>query len=400
MLNVTSKARLDVLLAGLLDNSSSGVNGTFESVTNQVPFLGLDSAVTAGLANRIVLSDGLNGPPQSSYPPPPPPSSGLWGDFVNAVSSVIQTVAGAIVSLVNVVFTAVLAAYTFIAHLAREAADFGGQLLARVAATLVSIGDSILAALSKLLTWLADLIEGLLSTVLGPIVAGIDQYESGLASALQRTYNDSQANRSITSDVAQFWQALGAPVFWIVTAIAIAVTIVITIAEDFSFGAGFVLPLILGVILSGSLLTLATVGGPTFMSDFAMLDPISPEVATALEDLFDPPASLVTVGSILALGTTSAAALNIQFSWSQGEDADIGDLAGFGFGALGLLVGAAAGHFDSPWGAGLSLYLDACSLTIDYQAIKARPDIENLLTLFIDGGATAIDAHTFGIWPN
>jgi hypothetical protein len=102
-LNVTSKSMLDVFAAGILDNTSNGVNGTLTSVTSQVPFLGFDGAVTTSLINAVPLSDGLCGPPQSQYPPPPPPTSGLWGDFVNALTSVVQTVAGAIVSLVSVV---------------------------------------------------------------------------------------------------------------------------------------------------------------------------------------------------------------------------------------------------------------------------------------------------------
>jgi hypothetical protein len=171
-LNVTSKSMLDALVAGISDNSSNGINGTLATITSQVAFLRFDSAVSSALVNAVPVSDGLCGAPQSQYPPPPPTSSGLWGDFVNAVSSVIQTVAGAIVSLVSVVYTAAIAAANFVAHLARTAAAIGGQLIARTVTGLISIGSAIETALAKLLSWLwsviTNFVEGALKSFVTP----------------------------------------------------------------------------------------------------------------------------------------------------------------------------------------------------------------------------------------
>jgi hypothetical protein len=55
-LNVSSTAMFDVLLAGLLDNTSGGVNGTFKSITNLVGSLGFVPSVSQAIANTPIDS--------------------------------------------------------------------------------------------------------------------------------------------------------------------------------------------------------------------------------------------------------------------------------------------------------------------------------------------------------
>jgi hypothetical protein len=240
-LNITSKSMLDALVAGLLDNSTNGVNGTFQSVTYQVPFLGFDSAVVSTLANAVQVSDGLCGAPQSSYPPPPPASSGLWGDFVNAVSSIVTTVAGAIVSLVSIVYTAVVAAANFVAHLAREAADIGGMLLARAAAALVSAGDFLATALEKFLSFIIAAITSMLDAAIQPFLAACYQYAVTLDNAV-----DPSLGQIVIS-------ALGGMVLELGFDIAIVLEIAILIAFVATLGWGVLADVLIGLIIGAAL---------------------------------------------------------------------------------------------------------------------------------------------------
>ncbi|MGB6442415.1 MAG: hypothetical protein WBF81_03870, partial [Thermoplasmata archaeon] len=117
-LNVTSTATLDLLLAGLFDNTTGGpnaVNGTFESMTYQVGFLGLNPTVVNAIPNATEPSDGLYGAPASHFPPPPPPSG--WGAFWNAVTSFVTNPLGTVLSLVDTVWNAATAAFTYLNHL-------------------------------------------------------------------------------------------------------------------------------------------------------------------------------------------------------------------------------------------------------------------------------------------
>jgi hypothetical protein len=53
---------LDLLLAALIDNTTGGanaVNGTLESVTYQIGFLGLNAAVVNAISNATEPIDGL-----------------------------------------------------------------------------------------------------------------------------------------------------------------------------------------------------------------------------------------------------------------------------------------------------------------------------------------------------
>jgi hypothetical protein len=108
---------------------------------------------------------------------------------------VIQTVGGAILSLVSVVFTAALAAYTFIAHLAREAADLGGQLLARVAAALVSIGDTLLTAMERFVQYIIGLAEAAVSLMVAVVETALNSYLSGVLNATESMFAQFSASQ-------------------------------------------------------------------------------------------------------------------------------------------------------------------------------------------------------------
>ena len=158
-------------LAALLDNTSGStdaLNGTFQTVTNQVGSLGFDEPVFAALANAPLVGEGLYVAP--AYEPTSSPTGGIWGDFWNAASAVVTTIAGAVVSIVGDVWNAALAASIYFSQLGNEALAIGGQVLARAATTPVDAGRLIVTALKVLLEYALTLIRGMLAAVTQPIV--------------------------------------------------------------------------------------------------------------------------------------------------------------------------------------------------------------------------------------
>jgi hypothetical protein len=441
-LNVTSKSMLDVLAAGLLDNSTNGVNGTLASITSQVPFLGFDSAVTAGLINAVPITDGLCGAPQSQYPPPPPPSSGLWGDFVNAVSSVVLTVAGAIVSLVSVVYTAAVAAADFVTHLAREAADVGGQLLARAAATLVSIGDLILKSLSELLSWLwteiSSFVTKAASGLASQVTGSLRSWAADFYSATNETVGAFQGVSGDSSRAVNDFSGDLLPLFLIAAAVTIALTIIIGLTAPFSVGIGTVLGFIVPIIFELLNLAGSLSGAPGWLTGLdsylsssisgliqgtdwvieALMNASGVLSMTAVTNFFVPSfhgdyflfGALITTGTAWGFNTVLQAALTGlkpedpaklgyggQAAESQ-QDAALAALFGI-FAVLavageGLLALQAAGHGSSSYVrmgevtmAGLAMILGGVSLLYGYYSVANMPADEE-----IDGADELSDA--------
>jgi len=254
-LNVTGySSQLDLLVAGLLDNTTNGVNGTFQTVTSYLASLELSAPVLNAIANATTSSEGFYGIPVW-HPPAQQPSGGLWGDFVNAATAIVQTAAGAIVSLVGIVYSAAVATFAYFDHLAREAAAFGATLVSRVSAAIEIVGGLLLRALDSLLTWLAKLVEGLLSAALAPFY----QVEQSSAEAITGAVDP--------SGPAPVLLSLSGPAFQLGYVIALIVEVVLGIVTALSFGTSFVLPLIIGLVLSfgiaGAEVTLPSVGEPS-----------------------------------------------------------------------------------------------------------------------------------------
>ncbi|MHB1917049.1 MAG: hypothetical protein ACYCPN_07585 [Thermoplasmata archaeon] len=238
-LNVTSTATLDLLLAGLLDNTTGGVNGTFQSVTNQAGFLGLASSVVTALANAVVTSEGLYGAP--GYNEAPPASGGLWGDFWNSVSAVTTTIAGAVVSLVEVTWDATVAAVTYFDHLAHEALAVGGQLLARAATTLVDAGKVIVSALNALLLLIENAVIALLKLITAPLEQIADSYYTGLNASMN------------SGNASAFGNALSGPFFLLALGLGTAVEIALALITPFELGPGFLVSILIGLLITVAL---------------------------------------------------------------------------------------------------------------------------------------------------
>jgi hypothetical protein len=401
--NLTSNATLDLLLGGLLDNSTNGVNGTFQSITSQVPFMGFDAPVVSALANAIVPSDGLGVSPVSQYPPPPPPpNSNPLAGFVNAVSSVASTVSGAVVSFANLVWTTAVAAAVFVDQLAREAAELGGQLLARAAAALVSVGKLILSALQQFLNWLLSRIAGLIVSAFAPVVNELHSFTNGVGSNLEVGATDLAEGKSIVQAAGWFWANFSGPIFIIATIAAIALTVALTLLEAFSVGAGFVIPIIVGLVVSGAEATAAEGGGPSELGRFAGVGPFSPQVVAGIKGFTGwttnstgtAASYLGALSPYLGVATTSWAGAEVLDAWETHTIPEWTDEASAALGIIAILSAGAAYYYSEEAATVASVFFDVASVILDGIAINEEGwTLENVVITLIDGATGVGDIY-------
>ncbi|MGC2205815.1 MAG: hypothetical protein WA719_07835, partial [Thermoplasmata archaeon] len=338
----------------------------------------------------------------------------LWGDFWNAVSSVVENPLGAVLSLATVVWNGAVAIATYVNHLAHEAAGIGAQVLARVASTLVSIGKVILNALQELLQYIIEIASAALRAAFEPIVAAAEAYTGRLASDFQQTVNDSLANRSLAADESRFWSDVAQPLFWVALAAAVVIEVVVTTVEGVTLGTGFILSLIIGALISETLAASVLAGGQNVATDFAKMSPLSPSVAYELGNLTESSGSSMdglapegltagplggidttdfdVLGSILGAGTTSVAGSVVLTAWEQKTNAPWSDTVGAALGIIGMVVGAAGAAANSLFGSILSMVFDADSVIIDvFGPEDGLPALVNALVILGDVGALATD---------
>ncbi|HTT73203.1 MAG TPA: hypothetical protein VMG99_03525 [Thermoplasmata archaeon] len=257
-LNIPNTSTLDLLLAGLLDNTTGGpytVNGTFESVTSQVEFLGLVPTVMYAIPNATEPSDGLWGPPTAQAPAAP--SSGLFGAFWNAVTSFVTNPLGTVESLVDTVWDVAEAATVYFDHLAHEAETLDAEVVARTAAALVHVGQLIESELNRFLQYLIQLAATVLETITRPIVGAFTAYASSVNSTFARAEADVVANGTLPStDANAVWTALSGPLFLTALGLGAVVATVLTVLSTIDLGPSFVADLLIGLLV-GSLAGLA-----------------------------------------------------------------------------------------------------------------------------------------------
>jgi hypothetical protein len=258
-LNVSSQTEVDLLLAALLDNTTGGVNGTFVSVTTQVPQLGLNLAVTQELANATQASDGLFGIPQGVPPPAPvPPCTSQWCFAVNLVSGIVS-VEGTVFSFV---WSGVDAVAQFIDdHLPTWLRDLGAAVLARTVAAITAAGKLIARALETALSFILSAVTSLLTAALAPITNGFADYAKPVDSEMWQAQNDTQNNTAIPNSLSwQIANSLSGTAFEVALGIAAVIAIVLVITLPIDFGPELLIPLLLGLLITVAYQTAVTSG--------------------------------------------------------------------------------------------------------------------------------------------
>jgi len=180
-------------------------------------------------------------------------------------------VTGAIVSLVAVVWTATVAAFTYLNRLATEAARIDGQVLARAAGTLVSIGKAIAKSLEWMLSYLSQVVEKLLAPVLDPMVSSIRSYVSNVGQTLNATVSDVTLGGTVSvGHAVAFADALSGSVLVFGLALAIVIQVVVGIVSLLGPAPNFVITIILSLITLGLTAALLATSGANLLSNAAI----------------------------------------------------------------------------------------------------------------------------------
>jgi hypothetical protein len=250
-LNVSNSTDLDLLIGGLMDNMTGGVNGTLQSITSQAGSLGLARAVLTALANTSVTSNGLYGAPTSVVPPPPPPSSGLWGAVWNAFSGFASWVVSGVTKLAGLIWSAVTAAWDFVARVVTGLANLYVVAILFTVSALKTAGTVLMNAMKAALAFLITQVQNAIKAAL----AGWQAMQSQLQTSWNRSITQAARNYhnlgNITSATAgALWAEAGGAIYLIGFTVALAATIAITILSLISFGAAAVAGIIVGIILS------------------------------------------------------------------------------------------------------------------------------------------------------
>jgi hypothetical protein len=282
-LNVTNQTNLDLLIAALFDNTSgvsTAVNGTFQSVTYFVDSLNLPVQVTSAVPTVAVTGDGLYGAPVSV---PPRPSNSEWGDFWNAVTSIIENPGGAIVSLATVIWSATVSAMTFFNHIAHEALAIGAIIVERTPGALDYLGRLVVQGLQWLVSGVLTLVEEALAAVIDPIRDAAAGYVSTLIAAANLTVSDVVNGGSDNGDVTQahaesLFVALSGDIMVLALAVGITTTVVLTLLSPIDLGAN---------IVTGIIMTLLTVGALFAFAAFTTFSALSVDEIWGAEALFN-----------------------------------------------------------------------------------------------------------------
>jgi hypothetical protein len=297
-LNLTSDANLTYLLAALLDNNTTlpdgqlGVNGYFVDITNELPSLGLSSAVTGALANEVLSSGGFFGYPTSyAQPPPPPPPpqptcSGfgcLWNTVSGAFVALGQTIAAGIAGIAGAVWSGVQAATTYFEEAGQGLVQLAEAARDAAISALAVVASAVEAALQALVSYIVSIVDAFIKKALSPFIADIqaasDEFQTQFSDIANGVAGLEQSPGSVTTnDVANSLSDVVAGFFGIATVISTVGLVATGVATSVSLGAGFV---ILIPLIITALLVLISQGGPPGLPGAGLLHTFTQEVSGA-----------------------------------------------------------------------------------------------------------------------
>ena len=257
VLNVTSAADLDSLLAGLLLNQSGNYTNWLLSATAFLPSLGLSSSVLAALANASLRNDGAYGAPWSSAQPPPQPQP-WWAVVASVIWNAVSGVVTALAHLVSIVWNAVVAATSFIVDLASRAAAWG---LSAANAVLAKVAAAIVWAIDQLAAVLVSAVKALFLPITSAMTSAAGAYGASLWSAFRPAWADmnSSSHTVSASDANALVEGMFAGPMLIALGIAVVVAIALAILSAVSIGSSFLASLIIGLVIGATVAAAAMV---------------------------------------------------------------------------------------------------------------------------------------------
>jgi hypothetical protein len=254
-INITSTSDLASLAEGILANGTGNMTGWLDDATAHLASLGLLSAVSSALATATFQNDGgFNYPvSRASPPPPPPPPPPPWWeapavDLWNAATGVVDAVVNAVTEIVSVAWNSVVAAASYLGDFVAKAAAWGLSEISQAASSLQSVLNTLISLVYELINLIKQAIIAMIDAVVSPIKAAFDNFADAIESDLWSAVNDSGNSAALQTDGLHFWSDFTGPLFDAALALAIVVTIAITVADVVSFGAGDILTIVLGAV--------------------------------------------------------------------------------------------------------------------------------------------------------
>ncbi len=250
-LNITNTSMVYALLAGILDNSSGGVNGTFEALQPyQIATLGLPSVVLNAMANVSAQNTPIFGPPKANLGAQHQDSCSGW---LGCAAQTWNSLAGDVVSGFTVVaafvWSATIVSVVFWANLVVAAASlYYEYVIQPTISTIERVGSVIVGALNALLNYIISLVKAALAAVINPIVNAAESFDSALGAATNASVADVAGGGSVTIAHAMAWAHSFDEIALIGSVLGSVIAIVITLTAPFELGANFLLGLIVGLL--------------------------------------------------------------------------------------------------------------------------------------------------------
>jgi hypothetical protein len=280
----TDSEELASLFAGLTLNATGGVAGNLLEITSQLPTLGLPQPVLTALANTSIANSGAYSPPQWNKNWHPPPSSG-WSTIGSVVFNAVSGVISLVTTGASVVWNGLVAAEAYVATAAVWLYQHTGlnDLANQLAKGLRALVSAMEWALDQLLNYVLAAVKALISPIVSAADAGLTGYIDTLVTAvhpLWAEFNNSQALSESGSD--QFIDELFGTPFLIALALSTIIAIAFVILEVLSFGAGTVVTIVEGLLVSS-----AVTGLVAGVSNLIPSDLLSTEMVSGAWDFFN-----------------------------------------------------------------------------------------------------------------
>jgi hypothetical protein len=346
-LNISSAAELDLLLAGLLDNRTGGVNGTLVQITAEVPNLGFEPAVSNAVANVSLISSGLYPYPAASGWRAPGCSSICVSNLATAVAIVNGVLYGLVLS------TGLGIAYYIYQHQPLWLRNIEATEASRAVAGIRSAAAALVSELSQLLAWIETQVKVLLGSAWAPIQQGLNSWGSNVWGAYNNSYSYYGVHSSLTNPlIGTFWSAVAGNPLTGAIAMGVVAAVVFTLLAPVDVGESEVVDWLFAVAsiaILGSLVAPAGAGfgsgGLTAVQNFL-------EAQSGINSAFKDPVFYGTFQALIVVTSAIAALL----SWGLWEEvanpADFGSIAMtvalFVVSVLALAIDAIGFVYDSP----------------------------------------------------
>lgn len=252
-LNATNSSMFYALLAGILDNSTGGVNGTFLPLTSpRLATLDLPNVVLDALANVATSNTPIFGPPTSHQVIQHQNSCSWLGCLTEAWNSFAGDIVSGLTTIATLAWSATVATTVYFANLVVAGAKLLYEYVIKpIATVLKQIGTKIADAIEAFASWVWTLVSEFLSSAIGYLKSEISSLTSPITSPIGAGLGGPSGPFHVSSGLSG--AIFGAALQQLVTISNVVVwvmTIAWTILAILSAGAAAVAPTLISLLVS------------------------------------------------------------------------------------------------------------------------------------------------------